>query len=163
MFRLSLSVVMGLMLVFGSSALAADKPVHGTITKVDKDGGNITLTVTLAVKKKDANASAEKTEKKYTIKSDAKVEKVTGKKGEEKHTDAKIEDLKEGVAGACDREPVDLSDLVRRHGARHLLGRGADVRRLRLQCLSGGGERHVRAYPLLAAQTHGQSFEDGNS
>lgn len=98
MFRLSFSVVLGLVLFVGGSVMAADKPVKGTITKVDKDGSNIVLTVSIAAKKKDAAASTEKNEKKYTIKSDSKVEKVTGKKGEEKHSDAKIEDLKEGVA-----------------------------------------------------------------
>ena len=98
MFRLSLSVVLGLMLVFGGSVMAADKPVKGTITKVDKDKDNIVLTVSIAPKKKDASTTPEKTEKKYTIKADTKVEKVTGKKDEQKHTDAKVDDLKEGVA-----------------------------------------------------------------
>jgi len=98
MFRLSLSVVLGLMLLFGGSAMAADKPVKGTITKLDKDGGNIVLTVSITAKKKDAGATTEKTEKKYTIKADTKVEKVTGKKDDQKHTDAKVDDLKEGLA-----------------------------------------------------------------
>jgi len=99
MFRFSLSVVLGLMLLFGGSVMAADKPVKGTITKVDKDGGNIVLTVSITPKKKDAAAgTAEKQEKKYTIKADTKVEKVTGKKDDQKHTDAKVDDLKEGVA-----------------------------------------------------------------
>ncbi|MFT3879491.1 MAG: hypothetical protein QM703_07520 [Gemmatales bacterium] len=96
MFRLMLSVVLALTFFVGGSLMAADKPVKGTITKVDKDGGNIVLTVSVAGKKKDT--STEKTEKKFTVKSDTKVEKVTGKKDDQKHTDAKTDDLKEGVA-----------------------------------------------------------------
>ena len=99
MFRFSLSVVLGLMLLFGGSAMAGDKPVKGTITKVDKDKDNIVLTVSVAAKKKDTAAgNTEKQEKKFTIKTGTKVEKVTGKKDDLKHSDAKIEDLKEGVA-----------------------------------------------------------------
>lgn len=98
MFRLMLSVVLALTFFVGGSLMAADKPVKGTITKVEKDKDNIVLTVSIAAKKKDAAASTEKNEKKYTIKSDAKVEKVTGKKDDQKHTDAKTDDLKEGVA-----------------------------------------------------------------
>ena len=96
MFRLMLSVVLALTFFVGGSLMAADKPVKGTITKVEKDKDNIVLTVNIAAKKKDT--STEKNEKKYTIKSDAKVEKVTGKKDDQKHTDAKTDDLKEGVA-----------------------------------------------------------------
>lgn len=99
MFRLSLSVVLGLMLLFGGSAMAGEKPVKGTITKVEKDKDSIVLTVSVAAKKKDTAAgNTDKQEKKFTIKSGTKVEKVTGKKDDQKHTDAKMEDLKEGMA-----------------------------------------------------------------
>jgi hypothetical protein len=98
MMRLMLSVVMALTLCVGGSLMAADKPVTGTITKIEKDKDTITLSVSIAAKKKDAAAgNTDKQEKKFTIKNDMKVEKVTGKKGEQKHSDAKIDDLKEGV------------------------------------------------------------------
>lgn len=96
MFRSMLSVALALTVFVGGSLFAAEKPVKGTITKVDKEGGNIVLTVSIAAKKKDT--STEKNEKKFTVKSDTKVEKVTGKKDDQKHTDAKTDDLKEGVA-----------------------------------------------------------------
>lgn len=99
MFRLSLSVVLGLMLLVGGSALAADKPIKGTITKVEKDKDSIVLVVSVAAKKKDAAAgNVEKQEKKFTVNTSTKVEKVTGKKDALKHADAKVEDLKEGQA-----------------------------------------------------------------
>lgn len=99
MFRLMTALTLAATLFLGSTAIAKDKPVKGTITKVEKDGSNVVLVVNVAVKKKDAAAgTAEKQEKKFTIKTDTKVEKVTGKKDDQKHTDAKIEDLKEGVA-----------------------------------------------------------------
>lgn len=98
MFRMSLSIVLGLALLCGNSVMAADKPVTGTITKIEKDKDSITVVVSIAAKKKDVAAgNTDKQEKKFTIKNDMKVEKVTGKKGEQKHSDAKIDDLKEGV------------------------------------------------------------------
>lgn len=99
MFRVTLSIVSGLALLLCGAASAADKPIKGTITKVEKDKDNIVLVVSVAAKKKDAAAgNAEKQEKKYTINTTTKVEKVTGKKDDLKHSDAKVDDLKEGVA-----------------------------------------------------------------
>ena len=66
MFRLMLSIVLALTVFVGGSLFAADKPVKGTITKVDKEGGNIVLTVSIAAKKKDT--STEKNEKKFNQK-----------------------------------------------------------------------------------------------
>ena len=53
MFRLMLSVVLALTVFAGGSILAADKPVKGTITKVEKDKDNIVLVVNIAAKKKE--------------------------------------------------------------------------------------------------------------
>lgn len=99
MFRLSLSLVMGVLLVVGGSVNGADKPIKGTITKIEKSKDGVVIVVSVAAKKKDAAAGkVEKQEKRFTLNSVTKVEKVTGKKDEQKHTDAKVDDLKEGQA-----------------------------------------------------------------
>lgn len=99
MMRMLLSLVLACTLFLGGSLLAADKPVKGTIVKIDKAGSDVVVVVSVAAKKKDAAAgNVEKQEKKFTIKADTKVEKVTGKKDSQTHTDAKVEDLKEGAA-----------------------------------------------------------------
>lgn len=98
MMRIICSVVMAFTLIVGT-AYAADKPVKGTIAKVEKNGSSTVLVVNVAVKKKDTAAgNVEKQEKRFTINSETKVERMTGKKGEKKHTEAKIDDLKEGTA-----------------------------------------------------------------
>jgi TolA-binding protein len=98
MMRFVCSIVLAVTLVIGTAS-AADKPVKGTIAKIEKSGSNTVLVVHVAAKKKDAAAgNLEKQEKRFTINSNTKVEKVTGKKGDLKHTDAKIDDLKEGTA-----------------------------------------------------------------
>ncbi len=61
-------------------------------------------------------------------------------------------DLPQGLACTGNRRPAGLSDRLHRHGAGPLLGRGDDVRRLRVQCLSADGIGRPRLDPVLAAR-----------
>lgn len=98
MLRILASLALGTLLFVGS-ATAADKPVKGNITKVEKNKDTVVLVVDVTAKKKgDSATTTEKTEKKFTITSSTKIEKVSGKKDSQTHSDAKLEDLKEGQA-----------------------------------------------------------------
>jgi hypothetical protein len=93
MIRLALSLALGIVLLFGGSAYAADKPVKGSIVKIEKDKDTTTLTIAIKKKKDDTSA---KEEKKYSLASSTKVEKVTGKKDNLTRSEAKVDELKEG-------------------------------------------------------------------
>lgn len=97
MLRIVTSLFVAALLFTGTNLFAADKPVKGSITKIEKDKDKVVLVVEVTAKKKgDAATTTDKTEKKFTITSATRIEKVTGKKDEAKHTEAKLEDLKEG-------------------------------------------------------------------
>ncbi len=95
MIRLALSLALACLLLFGNTANAADKPVKGSIVKIEKDKDVTTITVAIAKKKKDTSTTAQE-EKKFTLTSSTKVEKITGKKDNQTHTDAKSDELKQG-------------------------------------------------------------------
>jgi hypothetical protein len=94
MVRLLSSVVALAVLLGGvSSAEAAkakkNKPVKGAVVKVDKDS----ITVKTAARKKGAVPGQEVT---YKLTGDTKVEKVSGKKGNQQTAPAKAGDLAAG-------------------------------------------------------------------
>ena len=95
-------VAVGLVCLAGN-ADAAKKPMKGTITKVEKDSGADTGTITVKVepnKKKNPDAKAE--EKKFKITDSTKLESVAGKKKDTTATSAKFSDLAEGKTVAVD-------------------------------------------------------------
>ena len=96
MFRLLTSLAIAFTLLLGNAS-AGDKPVHGTVAKVEKEKDTVVVTVNIVdKKKKDAAATETKNEKKYTLPATTKVEKLTGKKDNITRSDAKLDDLKEG-------------------------------------------------------------------
>jgi hypothetical protein len=99
-FRLFTSLALAVALFVGGSAVAADKPVKGNITKLEKSNDQVIITVSVAAKKKkkDSAASETKIEKKYTLAGSTKVEKLVGKKDNVVRSDGKLDDLKEGQA-----------------------------------------------------------------
>jgi hypothetical protein len=75
----------------------ADKPVRGMINKIERDSSlGALITVEVMSRKKGDAGTTEKTEKKFTVTSNTKVEKVTGKKDKQTHEDAKSDDLRTG-------------------------------------------------------------------
>jgi hypothetical protein len=95
MIRFALSLALGCLLLFGGSAIAADKPIKGSIVKIEKDKDVTTITVAIAKKKKDTSETP-KEEKKFKLSSSTKIEKLTGKKDSITRADAKTDELKEG-------------------------------------------------------------------
>lgn len=95
MIRFALSLALGCLLLFGTAVHAADKPVKGSIVKIEKDKDITTITVAIAKKKKDTGNTAQE-EKKFTLTGSTKVEKLTGKKDNQTRADAKSDELKQG-------------------------------------------------------------------
>jgi len=102
MFRIALSLLVGLSLLMGSNIAQAggkkDKPVHGIVQKIDKEDGKegVFLVIEVVNKKTDDAASTEKQEKRIQVSPSTKIEKVSGKKDNLTRTDMKIDDLKVG-------------------------------------------------------------------
>ncbi|MEY4393272.1 MAG: hypothetical protein RL595_521 [Planctomycetota bacterium] len=89
--------------VLAGNAEAAKKPLKGTITKVEKDSGTETGTITVNVEpNKKKNPDAKPEEKKFKISDSTKLESVTGKKKDTTSTTAKFSDLAEGKTVAVD-------------------------------------------------------------
>jgi hypothetical protein len=104
MLRHTVSLLVGLCLLFGVAGAddqkkgkKGNKPVHGTISKIEKDSGQGTvITIEVMNRKKNESTTTEKQEKKFTVTSTAKVEKLSGKKDNRTHEDAKLDDLRTG-------------------------------------------------------------------
>jgi hypothetical protein len=74
-----------------------DRPVRGTIQKIDKESSlGTVITIEIMNRKKDESTTTEKQEKKFTVTSSTKVEKLSGKKDSQTHEDAKADDLRTG-------------------------------------------------------------------
>ena len=124
MFRLVVSVLVGLGLLLGGAAATAggkkddkkkDRPVQGIVQKVDKEEGKegVVLVVDVTAGKKDA-AAGEKTQKRFQVTSSAKIEKVSGKKDNATRTEMKLDDLKAGqhVIVAASNGKVEKVEIV---------------------------------------------------
>src|SRR5262245_47971533 len=103
MMRPILSLLVGCSLLVGAAGAddqkgkKGDKPVRGTINKIDKDSSlGTVLTVEVMQRKKGESTTEEKQEKKFTVTTTTKVEKLSGKKDNQTHEDAKTEDLRTG-------------------------------------------------------------------
>ncbi len=90
-----------LLLISCSAEAAKDKPINGTISKVQQDSGketgSITVKVVAKVKKGDTAApTATPEEKTFTISESTKIETVSGKKKDATTSPAKFSELTAG-------------------------------------------------------------------
>lgn len=103
MFRSLLTLAVTLAILYGAASAGdniqdkKNRPVRGTIQKIDKDSSQGTvLTIAVQNKKKGDATTVEKEEKKFTVTTSTKVERVSGKKDNQTHEGASTDDLRTG-------------------------------------------------------------------
>ena len=117
----SLLIAMVAMFILSETVEAAkSKPEKGVISKIEKDSGKesgtITVKVTLKKKKTDTTpATTAAEEKSFKITESTKLETVSGKKKDATTTPAKFSDLKEGsgVLITSNKKSVDSVKITK--------------------------------------------------
>ena len=113
-FQSLLIAMVAMFILSGTVEAAKSKPEKGVISKIEKDSGKESGTITVKVtpKKKKTDTTPATTvaeEKSFKITESTKIETVSGKKKDATTTPAKFSDLKEGsgVLITSDKKSVD--------------------------------------------------------
>ena len=119
-FRSLLSAAIALLILSGTVEAAKSKPQKGVISKIEKDSGKESGTITVKVtpKKKKTDTTPAPTaaeEKSFKITESTKLETVSGKKKDATTTPAKFSDFKEGsgVLIISDKKSVDSVKITK--------------------------------------------------
>jgi hypothetical protein len=112
--------MVAMFILSGTVEAAKSKPEKGVISKIEKDSGKESGTITVKVtpKKKKTDTTPAKTvaeEKSFKITESTKIETVSGKKKDATTTPAKFSDLKEGsgVLITSDKKSVDSVKITK--------------------------------------------------
>ena len=119
-FRSLLSAAIALLILSGTVEAAKSKPQKGVISKIEKDSGKEsgTITVKITPKKKKIVTTPAPTvaeEKSFKITESTKLKTVYGKKKDATTAPAKFSDIKEGsvVLIASDKKSVDSVKITK--------------------------------------------------
>ena len=119
-FQSLLIAMVAMFILSGTVEAAKSKPEKGVISKIEKDSGKESGTITVKVtpKKKKTDTTPAKTvaeEKSFKITESTKIETVSGKKKDATTTPAKFSDLKEGsgVLITSDKKSVESVKITK--------------------------------------------------
>ena len=118
-FQSLLIAMVAMFILSGTVEAAKSKPEKGVISKIEKDSGKesgtITVKVTPKKKKSDTTPAPTAEEKSFKITESTKLATVSGKKKDATTTPAKFSDLKEGsgVLITSDKKSVDSVKITK--------------------------------------------------